>query len=136
METDYQKLLKKAMEAVPNAGKGIKRFEIPTVVSEIQGNKTLIKNFGELLTVFRRDVKHLSKFLFKQLATPGNVQSGILILQRKVPQRMIQEKLEVYAKEYIYCKECGKPDTKILKEDRITSMKCEACGAKFPVRNV
>ncbi len=133
---EYEKLLKKAMEAVPKSSEGIKRFEIPTVISEIQGNKTLIKNFNELLTVFRRDARHLSKFLFKQLATPGNIQGNILILQRKVSQRMLHEKIEAYAKEYIYCKECGKPDTKLVKEDRITFMKCEACGAKSPVRNV
>lgn len=133
---EYEKLLKKAMEAVPKSSSGIKRFEIPRVVSEIQGNKTLVKNFGKILTVFRRNERHLSKFLFKQLATPGNVQGNTLILQRKVPHRMLQEKLEAYAKEYIYCKECGKPDTKLVKEDRVTFMKCEACGAKSPVRNV
>ena len=135
METDYEKLLKRAMEAVPKDSKGIKRFEVPVAVSEVQGSKTIIRNFGELLSAFRRDAKHLSKFLFKQLATPGDVQGSVLILQRKVPQRMIQEKLEAYAKEYIYCKECGKPDTKLTKEDRVSFIRCEACGAKFPVRN-
>jgi translation initiation factor 2 subunit 2 len=135
MDTEYEKLLKRAMEAVPKDSKGIKRFEVPVAVSEIQGSKTIIRNFGELLSAFRRDAKHLSKFLFKQLATPGDVQGSVLILQRKVPQRMIQEKLEAYAKEYIYCKECGKPDTKLTKEDRVSFIRCEACGAKFPVRN-
>ena len=136
MDFDYDKLLKKAIEAVPKEGEGIKRFEVPAVVAEMQGNKTLVKNFGEILKIFRRDARHLSKFLFKQLATPGNVQGDILVLQRKVPQRMLQEKIEAYAKEYIYCKECGKPDTRLVREERITFMKCEACGAKSPVMRV
>ena len=136
MDAEYEKLLKRAMEAVPKSGAGIKRFEIPAVVTEMQGNKTLIKNFGDILAVFRRDARHFSKFLFKQLATPGNVQGSMLILQRKVPQQMLQEKIEDYVKEYIYCKECGKPDTKLVKEDRFAFMKCEACGAKSPVRGI
>ena len=136
MDFEYEKLLKKAMESVPKSSKSIKRFEVPAVVSEVQGNKTFVKNFSEILTIFRRDAKHLSKFLFTQLATPGSVQGSMLVLQRQVPQGMLQEKIEAYAKEYIYCKECGKPDTKLAKEERITFMKCEACGAKFPVRNI
>ena len=124
------------MEAVPASSRVIKRFEVPTVISEIQGNKTLIKNFGKIVKTLRRDVNHLSKFLFKQLATPGEKRDTVLILQRKVSHRMLQQKIEEYVKEYVYCKECGKPDTKLVKEDRFTFMKCEACGAKYPIRNV
>lgn len=136
MEFEYDKLLKKAIESKPKDSDAIKRFEIPKVSSEIQGNKTLLKNFNEITNTLRRDPKHLSKFFLKQLATPGNIQGNILILQRKVPGSMLQSKLEQYVRDFIYCKECGKPDTKLVKEDRVTYMKCEACGARFPVSNV
>jgi len=136
MEFDYEKMLKEAMEKLPKEVEEKDRFEIPTVQTETQGNKTLVKNFGEVLSVLRRDSKHLSKFLFKELATPGNVQGSILILQRKVPASMIQKKVEDYAKEFVYCKECNKPDTKIIKEDRIYFLKCEACGCKYPLRQI
>ena len=33
-------------------------------------------------------------------------------------------------KEFVYCKECGKPDTKLIKDERKYYIKCEACGAK------
>jgi len=34
----------------------------------------------------------------------------------------------------VLCPECKKPDTQLKKEDRITTIKCSACGAKHPVR--
>lgn len=129
----YEEMLKKAMEKMPERVLTKKRFEIPSVVIEVQGNKTLVKNFGEIAAVLRRDRRHISKFLFKQLAAPGNVEGNLLILQRRVPKQMLQKKIEDYVKGFVYCKECGKPDTKLIKEGRITFLKCEACGAKHSV---
>jgi len=132
----YEEMLKRAYERLPKEIEERRRFEIPSVITEIQGNKTLLKNFSEITSVLRRDSKHLSKFLLKELATPGNIQGSFLILQRKVSRALIQKKIEDYAKEFIFCKECKKPDTKLEKEERIYLLKCEACGAKYPVRKI
>jgi len=117
--SSYEKMLKSAMEKLPKKAAEEKRFEIPEVSSFIQGNKTIIKNFSELASALRRDKRHLSKFLFKQLATPGSMEGDSLILQRKVQYSMLQKKIEDY-----------------VKEDRITFMKCEACGARSAVREI
>ncbi|MEK6812055.1 MAG: translation initiation factor IF-2 subunit beta, partial [Nanoarchaeota archaeon] len=37
--------------------------------------------------------------------------------------------------EFVLCKECKKPDTELLREDRVTFIHCLACGAKHPVRS-
>lgn len=136
MGFDYRKMLDEAIEKLPKDIQDKKRFEIPVVEIEIQGNKTLFKNFKEILSVLRRDSRHLSKYLFKELATPGNVQGSLLVLQRKVPQSMIQEKINDYVEEFVYCKECKKPDTKIIKEGRINFIRCEACGCRYPIRQI
>jgi len=130
----YEKMLRAAMEKLPKKAAEKKRFEIPKAVSFVQGNKTIIKNFSEILSALRRDEKHLSKFLFKQLATPGSMEGGALVLQRKVEQDMIQSKLDDYVKEYVFCKVCGEPDTVLVKDGRIISMRCEACGARSSVK--
>ena len=129
-------MLDRAMEKLPKKVESKDRFKIPEVVCETAGNKTVIKNFGELLSTLRRSERHLSKYLFKELATPGNIQDQTLVLQRKVLRQMIQNKIERYVKEFVYCKECGNPDTKFVKEDRIIFIKCEACGAKYPSRGI
>lgn len=133
---DYETMLKNAMEKLPKNIDEKKRFEMPRVVIMTQGNKTIIRNFGEILSKLRRDGKHLAKFFFKQLATPGNIEGNTLILQRRVQASLLQRKLEDYIKEYVYCKVCNEPDTLLVTEDRITSMKCEACGARSAVRKI
>ena len=58
-----------------------------------------------------------------------------LILGRKLSATMINEKINKYARIYVLCSECGKPDTKIIKEGNVNSLKCLACGAKHPIKS-
>jgi len=128
MET-YDKLLDKAYSQVKEV-KGSERFEIPKVEGHIQGNKTIISNFTQVCSVLRRECEHVAKFLFKELATPGQLKGQRLLLNRKVPSTKINDKITLYAKEFVLCKECGKPDTEILKQDHFPFLHCLACGAK------
>ena len=132
----YEELLKKAMERLPKNVEKKERFEVPKIVCEVSGSKTVLRNFGEMLVVLRRDPSHLAKYLSKELATAGSVQGNLLTFQGKISREMLQRKTDDYVKEFVYCKECGKPDTKIVKEDRIYFLVCEACGARHPARNI
>ena len=131
---EYLELLKEAMIKVPKKKTSDERFKIPEVRVMLEGNKTIIKNFNEIVTVFRRDPKHVAKYLFRELAAPGNIQGPYLILQRKLSIEMIRKKVEQYAKDNIYCKVCRSPDTRLVKENRLYFIICDACGAKSPVR--
>ena len=111
------------------------RFEIPKVQGMVEGKKTIITNFGQICSVLRRDAHHISKFLFKELAASGIIDKDRLILNRKLPSSIINEKIEDYTKEFVICKQCGKPDTEIIKQDRFLFLHCMACGAKHPVRS-
>ena len=135
MET-YEKLLESALERMPKKLHERERFQIPEAITEIQGNKTLIRNFGDIATTLRREPTHLAKYLFKELATPGNIQGSALILQRKLTSEFIQEKINSYVKDFVYCKICGEPDTKFVKEGRITFIQCDACGGRSPYKGV
>jgi translation initiation factor 2 subunit 2 len=131
---DYEALLNRAHEKLPKTEATGERFEMPVVETAIQGNQTIIKNFSQICESLRRDPKHILKFLTKELATPANFDGSRAIFQAKLPSNLIQKKLESYVKEYVICKVCGRPDTKLLKEDRISFSKCEACGAKTSVK--
>lgn len=133
MET-YEKLLESALEKMPKKLHERERFQIPEVITEIQGNKTLIRNFGDMATILRREPTHLAKYLFKELATPGNIQASTLVLQRKLTSELIQEKINSYVKDFVYCRICGEPDTKFVKEGRIIFIQCEACGGRSPYK--
>jgi len=126
-------LLEKAYKEVKPV-KSSERFEIPKVKGLIEGNKTIITNFSQICSALRRQPEHLSKFLLRELATPGVLQKERLILSRKVSMERIDEKIASYVEEFVLCKECKKPDTELIKQDNFMFLHCLACGAKHPVR--
>ncbi len=134
MELDYKKLLDDAYKHIPEKIKAIERFEIPKVKGHIQGNKTIISNFTAIADTLRREQSHLLKFLQRELATPAIIDGPRLVLGRKLSASLINTKVQQYTEVFVLCRECKKPDTQLTKEDRITIMKCTACGAKHPVR--
>jgi len=131
----YEEMLKEAAQSISKSKKE-SRLEIPNPQSTIQGNRTFITNFTEITNSIRRRPKHLAKFLFRELAKAGHIDNNRLVLQGKVMKNLVQSKIDSYIKEFVYCKECNRPDTNILKEDRLLFLKCEACGAKQPLRRI
>ena len=136
MNFDYDSLLKSAMEKVPKKEDTGKRFKVPQVLVEAQGPKTVIKNFSEMASALRREPAHIARFIAKEMAAPGSVQSGSFVVQAKATREVLQKKLEDYIKNFVYCRVCGEPDTKIEKEDRITFIRCEACGARSAAKPI
>ena len=133
---DYESLLNKAYEKLPKIEDQVDRFRIPIAETMVQGNQTIIKNFSDIAEILRREPSHILKFLTKELATPAGLDGKRAILQAKIPQKMIQQKLETYVVDYVFCRECKRPDTKLIKENRIIFLKCEACGAKSSVKAI
>jgi translation initiation factor 2 subunit 2 len=133
---DYESLLNKAYEKLPKIEKRIDRFKIPLADTMLQGNQTIIKNFSQIAETLRRDPHHILKFLTKELATPAGLDGVRAILQAKISQKMVQQKIEIYINDYVLCKECKGPDTKLVREDRITFLICEGCGAKSSIKAI
>ena len=132
---NYEDMLKRAKENIPVSEKG-ERFEMPEISVMQSGNQTIIKNFIEIAKKIRRDPKHVSKFLFKELAVPGSMRGNELVLQGKFDRRLITTRMNDYVKEFVTCQECGKIDSNLKKGERLIILKCEACGASRPVRNI
>jgi translation initiation factor 2 subunit 2 len=133
MET-YEQLLNQAYEKIKPISHNGERFEVPKIEGHIEGTKTVLTNFPQIASYLRRDAEHLLKFLLKELATSGIFRNSVVILQRKINSQKINEKIEGYAKEFVMCSQCGKPDTEIIKDKGFTFMHCLACGAKHSVR--
>jgi len=132
---DYEQLLKRAREKLPASVFEKERFEIPKVKGHVEGNKTVISNFAQIAGVLRRPADHLLKYTLKELATPGELRGGFLILGSKIAATRINEKIRQYAHEFVLCPDCGKPDTEIKKEGEFSFIKCSACGSKHPVKS-
>ncbi len=135
MKFDYEKLLKKAKANLPKLSEKRERFEMPKVKGHIQGNKTIVSNFNQIITSLGREPRQLLKYLQRELATPAEIDGPRLILNRKISAYLINSKIEQYANIFVLCPDCKKPDTKLRRENKVLVIKCTACGAKHPVKS-
>ena len=135
MET-YEELLNEAYKKIKAPEGNGERFEIPKAQGLFEGKKTIITNFFHIASYIRRNPEHFQKFLLKQLASSGQIEGDRLVLNQKVPSAKINQKIEEYVKEFVLCRECGKPDTQLIKDGRLTFIHCLACGAKHPVSKI
>ncbi len=131
----YEKMLDEAYKKVKKIESSTDRFEIPKIEGLLEGKKTILTNFFQIAEYIRRKPEHFQKFILRELAASGQKEGDRLVLNMKVPSEKINQKIEQYAKEFVLCKECGKPDTEIIKEDRLSFIHCLACGAKHSVRS-
>lgn len=129
-EKEYLELLEKAYGKIKPIESKIDRFEVPRVEGHVEGTKTILTNFKQICAYVRRDPEHVLKYLLKELASAGVIKGDRLVLMRKISSSLINEKINLYVQDFVICKECKKPDTEIVKEDRFNFIHCLACGAK------
>jgi translation initiation factor 2 subunit 2 len=133
---DYEKLLDDAYRKMPKKESSDERFQMPKSQILAAGAKTILNNVTEITGTLRREPNHFVKFILKELATSGELKGSKLTVQGRFRNDVVDRKIELYAKEYVLCPDCGKPDTKIIREDRYSFLKCEACGSKTIVKKV
>ncbi|MCG3225733.1 MAG: translation initiation factor IF-2 subunit beta [Candidatus Heimdallarchaeota archaeon] len=131
---EYDKLLDRARGQLPEKVFEKSRFEIPKILSVIEGNKTFITNIREVLSTINRDENHFLKFMAGELATSVVMEGARAVFAGKHAKVTLQTLLERYVKEYVMCGECDKPDTSFVIETRIMRKRCDACGASTAVK--
>ena len=135
-EQNYKDLLKRARDQLPEKIFEKSRFEPPKPDAVIEGNRTFVKNWHQIVTTIHRDENHLLKFLTKELATSANIEGQRAVFSGKHFRGTMIDLFNRYINEFVICPECGKPDTKLVREDRINFLVCEACGARTSVKAV
>jgi translation initiation factor 2 subunit 2 len=128
-ETDYQDLLKRVHSVTSTKRIEDDRFKVPKVDVFYEGNTTVLKNFDKIIDVLNRDADHFLKFLLGSVGTAGEISSGRVIFQGKIPMKTLQDRLDEYVNTYVICSECNRPDTHLMKKDRTLLIRCDACGA-------
>ncbi len=136
MSEDYEKLLDRALEQVPKAVFESSRFQIPEAEVAIVGNRTILQNFRSIASALNREPEHLIKYLLRELGVAGNIEGTQVVFQGKFLNTAVNERIQRYVEEFVFCRECGKPDTKLERHERIYILRCEACGARASVRSV
>ncbi len=134
-KTEYENLLKRIHDKLGNAEKDSStRFELPVVDIMWEGQKTFLRNFSEFPKILRRDPDKVLQYLSKEFAVPAErLGDKAMFIGRRAPDDFTRL-FQIYVKDYLECPTCKSPDTKITKENRISFLICEACGAKSTLK--
>ena len=136
LEYDYESLLKRARSLIPDVALKRERLEIPRPNHAVIGMRTLIFNFKELADALDRDPQHILKFLSGEMATAATMQGARAIFQGKFPQDTLERLLKRYVEVFVLCPICKRPDTKIVREKRLSFLICKACGARSSIKQL
>lgn len=136
MSTEYEKMLNEAYSRLPPQMFKHKRFEIPRPNAVVSGARTILHNFKEICDALNRDPSHALRFLSKEMATAGTTDGVRAIFQGRFDNETFRRLIDRYARDFVICPVCRRPDTKIVKEKRLYFLDCEACGARSSIRPV
>jgi len=131
----YEDMLERAKEILPDESQETSRFEVPNVKGHVEGVKTIINNWVQIAETLHRRPEHMLKYVQKELATPGEIIKLSVVFGTKLNAAKLNEKIKQYADEFVFCRTCGKPETKLTKEANVTFVVCQACGAKNSVQS-
>ena len=134
MVESYDTLLKRAYANVTEPTESTERFTVPEAKAYIEGKTTVLENFAEIASILRRDQDHLMKFLLGELGTAGKIDGNRAVFNGKFEPSLINSLVKSYVDDYVICSECGKPDTRLVKDDRVLMLRCDACGGHRPVK--
>ncbi|MEA3414157.1 MAG: translation initiation factor IF-2 subunit beta [Nanoarchaeota archaeon] len=128
---NYKEMLTKGRSELPEQNNTKERFEVPKVKGHLQGNKTVISNMNQIATTLGRKIELIIKFIEKQLATKAIIEGNFVIFNTKLSSSKINARIQQFSDQFVICKECGKPETKLSKDTGIYYIRCQACGAKY-----
>lgn len=126
-------LLKKAYADIANINKNptSKKFLLvkPDVV--FSNRKTYVRNFIEISLILKRDQSDVKLYFENELKVVSSVDANdMLVLCGRYTQQGVETVLINYIKQNVLCPECRSSDTEIIKENRITFIKCNRCYTK------
>lgn len=134
MMEDYMKGLERAMSRLPASRGTEDRFVIPPPKIFYEGKTTVLENFASIADALNRDPDHLMKFILQEMGTAGKIEGQHAVFQGRFTEQNLERHIDSYVQEYVICSECHRPDTQLIRSDRVLMLKCEACGAHRPVR--
>jgi len=131
---NYEDLLEKAYEKIPENVKKSSRFETPKAELRIESRNTFITNFNKIISTLNRDRRHFLGIFLKSAGTMGEVRGQQLFLKGQYKVQVLNRLIENYTKTYVLCNICNKPDTQIQREGKKLYLKCTACGAREEIK--
>jgi translation initiation factor 2 subunit 2 len=121
---------------MPEVSLKVERLELPQLLISTVGMRTIISNFKEIADVLDRDPQHILKFLTREMATAATYHDSRAIFQGKFRRDSFGRLLQRYMESFVICPVCKRPDTKVVKEKRLSFLVCNACGARSSIKQL
>lgn len=134
-EAEYLELLDRAFSKLPALSIEKSDFVIPKADVFNEGVKTIIRNIAQIADKARRKEEDISRYISKELSVPVTISEQRLVINGKFQPDDINRKVLRYFEVYVICKECHKPDTHLEDADKGMYLVCEACGARYWIKN-
>lgn len=134
MGQSYEDMLNAAYEGMGEPTDSGERFSVPKTRVYLEGKTTVLENFAEIVEKLNREEAHPLKYLSGELGTAGKINGTRAVFNGKFEPEQFASIVEEYVADFVICSECGRPDTKLIKEDRVLMLLCEACGSKRPIK--
>lgn len=131
---DYEALLKRAKDNLPEYLIEHSRFVLPDDDVVFEGNTTVLRNFRQFVNAIHRKEESLISHMQRELGTAGTIDGPRALFKGRLSVKKIRASIDSFISTYVLCAECGKPDTHFMREGRIQTLKCDACGAHRTVR--
>ena len=127
-------MLNAAYEGLDEPTDSGERFVVPKTRVYLEGKTTVLENFSEIAGKLNRDEAHFLKYISGELGTAAKINGTRAVFNGKFEPQQFVDIVEEYVADFVICSECGRPDTKLIKEDRVLMLLCEACGSKRPIK--
>lgn len=106
------------------------RLKLPEPRTMVSGKRTYWVNFIDFPTILRRDPAEFLNYFRSQLAINASLENGRAIFMGRPDKHSFSALLSRYLKERVICPVCNSPDTRLEKVKQLTTIVCEACGAR------
>ena len=108
---DYESLLDRARENIPEEISSRSRWRLPAPQIMIEGSNTIFRNFNEVVSMMDRDDNHVYQYILNELGTSGSRDGPRARFKGRIPPKRIKTTIANYVNTYIKCSQCGAPDT-------------------------
>jgi len=130
----YEEMLEEALKKLPEVVISSDRYALPEIEVRYEKNKTYILNIKEILFKIKRDEKDFKGDFSRIIGIPVKFEKNYMVINGVINKEVLKKKLEEYVKNFVICEVCGKPETRIVIENGIKYLKCDACGYKKLLR--
>ena len=134
-ENEYEKLLDRAFSKLPTLSANKSDFVVPAAEVLVEGSKTIIRNISAIADMARRGTGDIARYLSKEFSVPVSMEEQRLIISGRFMPEEIAKRINKYFEMYVICRECKKPDTHLENAEKGMYLVCEACGARYWVKN-